>query len=418
MSKTTSRRPARRSLIALDWVNFFLADVQGGIAPYLSIYLLASLSWSPGLIGVAVSAAGIATLIVQTPAGALIDRVTWKRHLMALAMVLIAAGSVATTLSDRFLPIVGAQAAIGAAGTFLTPMVAALTLGIVGYKRLSRRLGRNQVFNHVGNLAAAVSAGMVGYFIARIDIFYLAAIMALVAIIAIYSIREGDIDHRLARGSEERPEGSSIGRFSALLRDRCILIYACSVVLFHFANAAMLPLVGQYLAKGAQGGASLYMSACIITAQLVMAPMAAFSGRFAERWGRKPVFLIALVFLPLRGVLFALGNNPYYLVSVEILDGISNGIFGVINLLIIADLTRGTGRYNVTQGMVATAISVGATLSNMISGFVVDAVGYSGGFLFLAAVAAVALMVFYFGVPETGEPEERPRWPANAVLPG
>ncbi|MES1956259.1 MFS transporter [Salinisphaera hydrothermalis] len=418
MSSSAAREPSRRSLFALDWVNFFLADVQGGIAPFLSIYLLASLNWTPGLIGVAVSAAGIATLVLQTPAGALVDRINWKRHLMALAMLVIAAGSFATGTSDGFFPIVSAQVAIGAAGTFLTPMVAALTLGIVGYKRMSQRQGRNQVFNHAGNLAAAVSAGVVGYFIARAGIFYLAAFMALIALIPIYAIRERDIDHRLARGAEDSASASGLAGFSVLLRDRRLLIYASSVVLFHFANAAMLPLVGQYLATGAGHGASLYMSACIITAQLVMIPMAAFSGRFAQRWGRKPIFLIAFIFLPIRGILFALDNNAYYLVSVEVLDGLSNGIFGVVNVLIIADLTRGTGRYNVTQGMIATAIAAGATLSNMLSGFVVDATGYVGGFVFLAAVAMTALALFYFGVAETGEPEAQPRWLANVTVSG
>lgn len=409
MLLSTSRNPTHRSLLALDWVNFFLADVQSGIAPFLSIYLLASLNWNPGLIGVAVSAASIATLILQTPAGALIDRINWKRHLMALAMVLIAAGSLATAVSEEFFPIVCAQVVIGAAGTFLTPMVGALTLGIVGYKHMSQRQGRNQVFNHVGNLAAAVSAGLVAYFIGRVGIFYLAAIMALVALIPIYAILESDIDHRLARGSEESSNTLALEGFSVLLRDRRLLIYAGAVALFHFANAAMLPLVGQYLATEADRGASLYMATCIITAQIVMIPVAAFSGRFAERWGRKPIFLIALLFLPIRGILFTLDNNPYYLVSVQILDGISNGIFGVVNVLIIADLTRGTGRYNVTQGMIATAIAAGAALSNIVSGFVVDAIGYVGGFLFLAAVAAIALTLFYFGVAETGEPEAQSR---------
>ena len=420
MPSSPAREPSQQSLFALDSTNFLLADVQGGIAPFLSIYLLASLSWSPGMIGVAVSAAGIATLLVQTPAGALIDQITWKRHLMALAMLFIAGGSVATVLTQDFLPIVTAQVVIGAAGAFLTPMIAALTLGMVGYDRLSGRQGRNQVFNHAGNLTAAVSAGLMGYYVAREGIFYLAAVMALFAIVAIYAMRERDIDHRLARGSEEssdEEEGAS-GQLGALLRDRRILLYAASVVLFHFANAAMLPLVGQYMAVGVDHGASLYMSACIIVAQLVMMPMAAFAGSFSSRWGRKPVFLIALLVLPVRGLLFAFGSNPYYLVSVQVLDGVSAGIFGVINILIIADLTRGTGRYNVTQGIVATAISAGAALSNGIAGFVVDAVGYSGGFVFLAVVALAALALFYFGVPETGRPDAQPQWLTRLVAGG
>ncbi|HET7314338.1 MFS transporter [Salinisphaera sp.] len=405
---TPDGRPAARSLIALDWTNFLLADVQGGIAPFLSIYLLSSLNWQPGMIGLAVSVAGAATLLVQTPAGALIDRVTWKRHLMALAMLCIAGASLVTAAFPGAAPIIAAQIVIGAAGAFLTPMIAALTLGIVGYAGLSARQGRNQVFNHIGNLFAAVSAGLVAYYIARIGIFYMAAATALVCICAIYGIRERDIDHRRARGFQADSGAGVDTSLRALMRDRRLLVYAGAVVLFHFANAAMLPLIGQHLAAGAGHGASLYMSACIIVAQLVMIPMAAWSGRFAQSWGRRPIFLIALVCLPVRGVLFAVGSDPYFLVSVQILDGIANGIFGVLNILIIADLTRGSGRYNVTQGVIATAIGAGAALSNFVAGWVVDATSYAGGFFFLAAVAMIALALFYVGVPETGRYEARP----------
>lgn len=394
---------AAQSLAALDWTNFLLADVQGGIAPFLSIYLLSSLNWQPGMIGLAVSLAGAATLVVQTPAGALIDRIRWKRHLMALAMVTIATASLATALFKGPVPIIAAQIAIGVAGAFLTPMIAALTLGIVGYRRLSRRQGRNQAFNHAGNLFAAVSAGLVAYFIARVAIFYLAAITAMVCIIAIYAIRERDIDHHRARGADtaspaEVATGASL---TGLLRDHRVLVYAAAVVLFHFANAAMLPLIGQCLAVGAGHGASLYMSACVIVAQLVMIPIATGAGRFADGWGRRPILLIALACLPVRGLLFAYGTDPYFLVSVQILDGIANGIFGVANILIIADLTRGSGRYNVMQAVIATAIGAGASLSNLIAGWVVDASSYAGGFIFLSSVALAAFALFYIGVPET-----------------
>ncbi|WP_353214098.1 MFS transporter [Salinisphaera hydrothermalis] len=400
---TSDGSPAPRSLMALDWSNFLLADVQGGIAPFLSIYLLSSLHWEPGMIGLAVAIAGAATLLVQTPAGALIDRVTWKRHLMAVAVFCIAMGSLIIAQCDSPVSIVGAQVLMGAAGAFLTPMIAALTLGLVGYDRLSARQGRNQVFNHAGNLFAAVSAGLVAYYVARVGIFYLAAATALVCIVAVYAIRERDIDHRRARGTSDDTSGvEAPGSLTVLFRDRRILVYASAVVLFHFANAAMLPLIGQHLAVGAGHGASLYMSACVIVAQLVMIPMAAWSGRFAVSWGRRPVFLIALACLPLRGVLFAVGTSPTFLVSVQVLDGIANGIFGVLNILIIADLTRGTGRYNVTQGVIATAIGAGASLSNLVAGWVVDMAGYSAGFFFLTAVAFAALVLFYLGVPETG----------------
>jgi len=144
-----------------------------------------------------------------------------------------------------------------------------------------------------------------------------------------------------------------------------------------------------------------YMSACIIIAQLVMIPVAKFTGDRADSWGRRPLFLVAFCALPIRGLIYTLSPSPYWIVGVQALDGIGAGIFGVLWVIVVADLTRGTGRYNVSLGAIATAVGLGAALSNLVAGYVVDWIGYPGGFLFLAACAIGAFLAFYFGVPET-----------------
>lgn len=267
-------------------------------------------------------------------------------------------------------------------------------------------MGRNESFNHAGNVIAAVLAGLIGQFVARRGIFFLVAGMAIGSGICVKSIREREIDHELARGADENetptPEKSphkTEGIFK-LLSDRNLLFFMSAVVLFHFANAAMLPLVGQRLAQGKSVDPTVYMSACVIVAQLVMIPSANITGWLATT-ARKPIFLVGFGVLPIRGVLYTLNNNPYFLVSVQILDGIAGGIFGVLSVLMIADLTKGTGRFNVTQGLLNTAIGIGAGLSNLIAGFVVQKTGYNSAFLMLAAIALVALAVFWFLVPET-----------------
>lgn len=386
---------------ALDALNFFLADVRDGVGPYLAIYLLASRSWSAGDVGVAMSAMGIATLIAQTPAGALVDAINARRALMALSAFAVAAACVAMTWFHGLWPIVAAQAVIGIAVSVLAPGVAALTLGMVGYRGLSARQGRNQAFNHAGNITAAVCAGLIGHYIAREGIFYLVAVFALFSVFAILRVRPRDVDPQLARGESDGGDPAPVGRLSAVLADRRVLMLTAAVTLFHFANAAMLPLVGQYLSIDRNSGASLYMSACIIVAQMVMIPVALGAGRLAERWGRRPVFLIGFAALPLRGIAYTLSDNPLWLVAVQMLDGVGAGIFGVLIVLVVSDLTRGTGRFNVTQGAVATAISLGAALSNLCAGFVVDATGYAMTFGLLAMVALAALVVFALGVPET-----------------
>lgn len=394
----------KRSQRALDWANFFLSDVRDGIGPYLGIYLLASHHWDAGSIGLAMSAMGIATVVAQTPAGALIDATKRKRLLMAAASLTVAACCILMTIFVNLPAIIFFQILMGIAAAVLLPGVAAITLGLVGYRKYPRRQGRNEMFNHAGNVAAAATAGLLGHFIAREWLFYAVAIFAIGGIISVLTIRDKDIDDEVARGAKEGGDDEAEAKTSGLqtvLSNKPLLLFALSIILFHFANAAMLPLVGQQMSANAGSGASLYMSACIIIAQLVMIPVAKYSGQYADIVGRRPIFLIAFAILPIRGFLYTFSDNPYWLVGVQALDGIGAGIFGVLWVIVVADLTKGTGRYNVSLGAIAAAVSVGASLSVLISGYVVNATSYAGGFVFLASIAVVGLVVFYFGVGET-----------------
>ena len=238
-------------------------------------------------------------------------------------------------------------------------------------------------------------------------LFYSLLLFACGSLISALSIRESNIDHIAARGATPdaaRPRGEA--GVLAVLRDRRVLMLGATLTLFHFANAAMLPLVGQYLTIGDRDAASLYMSACIVIAQLVMIPVAWWAGRTAANRGRRPVFLIGLIALPLRGLLYGVSNDPVWLLLVQALDGIGAGVFGVLWLIVAADLTRGTGRYNATVGVLGKLFSLGAAASNLVAGQVVDASGYVGGFLFLAAFGCAAPLIFWWGVGETRPAED------------
>jgi MFS family permease len=404
---------ANRIKHPLDALNFFLADVRDGLGPYLAIYLLTVQKWDEASIGIVMSVAALAGIVAQTPAGALIDKTTAKRAIVILAAVIVTLGSIVLPLYPGFLFVATTQALTGVAAAVFAPALAAITLGIVGPKAFARRIGRNEAFNHAGNATAATLAGIFAYAFGPIVVFWLMAAMAVASILATLAIPANAIDHQMARGlgdlddthdhdAADRPSG-----FQVLLTCKPLLIFAAATVLFHFSNAAMLPLVGQKLALVNSELGTTLMSVCIVAAQLVMVPVAMLVGRKADVWGRKPIFACALAVLALRGALYPLSDNPYWLVGVQTLDGIGAGIFGAIFPLVVADLTYGTGHFNISQGAIATAAGLGGALSTAIAGVIVVKAGYSAAFLTLAALAGIGLILFIVAMPETRPSDAR-----------
>jgi MFS family permease len=385
----------------LDWLNFFLADVKDGLGPFLAIFLMSSQHWDAGRIGVVLTVAGVATVLARGPAGALVDAIKWKRTLIAIGALVVTVAAAVMALIPQFWSVATAQAASGIADAIFPLAVAAISLGIVGRKLFPRRVGRNEAFNHAGNAVTAIVAGLAGYFIAPAAVLWLIAALALASIVAVYAIGGKAIDHEAARGSDDGGRGHQPSRLSYLFENRSLLLFTAAITLFHLANAAMLPLIGEKLSQSNQQTSSLFIAACIITAQIVMAPIAILVGRKADAWGRKPIFLVGFAVLPIRGLLYTLTENPYALISIQILDGVGAGIFGVLFFIVIADLTKGTGHYNLAQGASSACWGLGAAMSNGIAGYIVDSFGYSAAFLFLAGCAVLALLVFWLGVPET-----------------
>jgi MFS family permease len=395
---------------ALDAANFFLADVRDGLGPYLAIYLLTEQKWDAAHIGIVMSIATIAGIAAQTPAGALVDATRAKRLMMAGAAILVTAVSLLLPWFPGFWPVAFSQGIAHAAGVVFPPALAAVSLGIVGHRAFTRRIGRNESFNHAGNAAAAAIAGISAFLFGPSVVFYLLGAMSLASVASVLAIPEEAIDHDLARGLHDTEQGADDGEqhdqpsgLSILLTCRPLLIFAVCVTLFHLANAAMLPLVGQKLALQDKNLGTSLMSACIVAAQIVMVPMAILVGARADTWGHKRFFLTALLILPLRGILYTFSDNPAWLVGVQLLDGIGAGIFGAIFPVIVADLMRNTGRFNIAQGIVITAQSIGAALSTTLAGIVVVQAGYSAAFLTLGAIAAGGFVICLLALPETSE---------------
>jgi MFS family permease len=400
-------RSADRSL---DAVNFFLADVRDGLGPYLAIYLLAVHKWDPASIGLVMTVAGLAALLAQTPAGALMDRVNAKRATVVIAALLVTGSCVVLPWITSFTLVAATQVVSAVAGTVFAPAIAAISLGIVGPRAFARRMGRNETFNHAGNAVAAVLAGGLAYIGGPVVVFYLMAALTLASVAAVLMIPSTAIDHEQARGSPAAPERQpGPSSFGMLLRDRTLLTLAACCALFHLANAAMLPLVGQKLSQTNPALATTLTAACIVAAQLVMVPAAMLVGTRADVWGRKPLLLAGFLILPIRGVLYPLSDAPAWLLGVQLLDGIGAGIFGALLPVMVSDLTQGTGRFNITLGAVSTVFGLGAALSPGLAGVIVQFAGYDVAFLTLAAIAALAF-VLAMAMPET-----RPHTGASTV---
>jgi len=339
-----------QSLRGLDFINFTLADVRDGIGPFLGIYLLSAQHWNFRDIGIATSIATFAGVVVQTPAGAFVDRFKNKKTIVSIASVLIGLGTLLILIKPSYSVVIISQIIVGVAATFIAPSIAAMTLGLVGYKKLEQRTGRNEMFNHGGNVTSAVVSGLIGYYLGLQGIFVFTLLLSFASVYLLRFIDNNEIDYQLSRGSFSEEKTHSLKSSSGIILNPLFLIFTTCCVLYHFANAAMLPLAGQYIVSENKVNASVYMSACIVIAQLVMVPTAAWCSRKSTS-GRKWLMLVCFAALPIRGLLYTLSPNPYFITSVQVLDGLSAGIFGVVSILIVADLTKGSGHFNLANGI-------------------------------------------------------------------
>lgn len=397
-----SEAEKKKSIRALLATNFFLADVQTGLGPFLAAYL-ASAGWNAGRVGAALTLGGIVTVVVQTPAGAIVDRTTSRRMVLAVGCLVLLAGAILLSMSTAPWSVYTAQFLVGGTAPFLAPTLAAITMGVVGVKLFDRQFGRNQSFNSAGNVACALLIAGVSRLFGNRAIFIAAALLTIPTIFSVMAIRSDDIDERLARGAREETHGDarpeSIWR--TLFGDRVLLFFFVCAFFFLFANAAMLPQLGEMLSKGVRSSAAPFMSACVIVTQLVIMCTASTIGRYSNKHGRKPLLLVGFGVLPVRALLYTLTHTTSLLIAVQLLDGVANAIFGVVSILVVADRTRGTGRFNLVQGALATAVGIGAALSTSFGGALIQRYSYTVSFLALGGIALLALGVLAFGVPET-----------------
>ncbi len=393
--------PSRRSLRGLDWFIFFLADVQTGFGPFISVYLTTQ-KWTQVEIGLVLSIGGIVGLIGQVPGGAIIDAAKSERLVAGLAIATIACCALAYAAWPIFPVVVTAATLHAAASCVLGPAIAAISLGLVGPLAIGERLGRNARFASLGNGVAAAVMGTAGYLLSSQSVFLVTFLLAIPTLVALSRIREEEVDVARAHGAmpREASEGADTSVLH-LVQKRPLVIFALSVLLLQLANAAMLPLMAGVVTTRSSEWATVLIAACIIVPQAIVALLSPSVGRKTQHWGRRPLLLIGFGALAVRGLLFAAVRDPYLLVLVQVFDGVTAAVFAVLVPLIVADVAFGTGHFNLAQGIVGTATGIGASLSTALGGYISDRFGSSTAFVGLACVAAAGLLLVMLVMPET-----------------
>lgn len=335
---------------------------------------------------------GVAGMIMTAPAGALIDATSRKRSFIVAAGVCSLIASGILLLWQSFWLVSLSQVTTGIAGAAIGPAVIGITLGMVRQKGFNRQNGRNQAFNHAGNMIAAGLAGFLGWQFGLKAVLWVFAVFGVLSIVSALMIPRGSIDDKAARGLKETGEhaGRASG-FRVLLECKPLLVLAAALACFHLGNGAMLPLYGLAVVTQKHGNPAGFVAITIVVAQGVMIVASLLAYRMAEKSGYWWVLLISFLALPIRGVLAGSLINWWGVYPVQMLDGVGAGLQSVAVPGLVARILNGTGRVNVGQGAVMAVQGIGASLSPAIGGWIAQAIGFSAMFMILGSFALVSV---------------------------
>ena len=374
----------------LDAVNFFLADMQGGLGPFVSVFLVTAADWTAAQVGIVLTIAGLIGICLHIPAGAIIDAAKFKRAILIGGAVVLSACALAIQQAPILPVVFAADVVMAILGAIFAPTVAAITLGLVPQEALLPRLARNVIWDRMGNIFVAAAAGAVGWWWTQRAIFFLVPVFAAASTAAVMSIPGRNIDHRRARAGD-CASGKPVGFLRLITSNRGLLALGLIVASFHFASDAMLPLAGQKLALHYPGLETALTSSLILTVQLITIPVAAVVGTTAKSWMVKPLLAIACVALMARGIIFSAVSNAAIIIAAQALDGIAVGIWDTLLPLMLARFVAGSGRYSTSRGLLGMIQGVGGSLSNAAGGVVATMAGYSAAFGMLALFAGLTL---------------------------
>jgi MFS family permease len=283
-------------------LNFFMADMQSGIGPFVGVFLLAR-GWDSGLIGTAMTVGNVAGMLITIPIGGLIDTTNFKRAWVIVPGICVVGASALILLSQNFWVVAGSQIATAVAGAAIVPAVTGITLGIVRQRGFNRQIGRNQAFNHAGNMVGAALSGYLGWTLGYTAVFGLAAAFGIVSVICVLMIPAKASDNRAARGTKEEDPDSQPSAWHVLLTHKPLLVLSMALAAFHLGNASIVALYGLAAVTGERANGPGFVATTVVVAQAVMVIASVVAMRVAEKRGYWPSLLLSFAALPVRGVL-------------------------------------------------------------------------------------------------------------------
>jgi len=391
------------SLIALDWLNFFLAPIRAGLASYLPIYFTHK-GFTGGQVGLIIATLALTAAIATTPAGQFVDKYPHKRHLMAINLFLFACCVLAMIFVHNFRLILLTQVCVGIVCSIMAPTLGAISLGLVGYNRMAGRLGRNDAYNHAGSVAVAAAVGSLGLYFPVESMFCLVLFLCAACITSVLIMKDKDVNEAWATGLSEKASISQATTIKTVIKSPGFVVFLMSVLLFNLTNGTLLPLVLERIVHFPTNGSgslnAFWPTSCIIVAELVMIFTAIFTGQWADK-GRKPLLLACYAALAIRALIFAVAKSPALLVAGQIFDGVSAGVFGVISITIVSDLAYGSGHFNLSQGLTYAFCAIGAAASNYLGGMLADKLGFEPACFIIVCTGLSGLVFVAKFMPET-----------------
>ncbi|PYB71813.1 MFS transporter [Rhizobium wuzhouense] len=400
----TTKGLTDRSLVALACLNFFLADARDGLGPFLDGFL-ATNGWSPMTLGIIATLGGVLGMIATPLFGAWVDASHRKRMLIILPVIVVTGAALWTLASPGNASVFGGQSATAVVGAVVGPALMGLTLGLVGEKRFSQQVARNEFWNHLGNVAslAAIYAATVAF--GMKGVIGLMVFTAIAAVLAALAIDPKRINHDVARGLAHDRGLPGPSGYSVLLGSKGLIMLAVTLMIFHFGNAPISRLIAQDFSL--QLGTPFRTTALITgISQLAIIAVALAAPSLIRRFGLASIFAIGLLALPIRGAIAGSFTDFAAIFPVQIFDGIGAGLIGIATPVAVERILSGTGRFNVGLAAVMTVQGVGASFSNIVAGSLTDIGGYGLAYWVHGGVAALAFAAFLIGRDDIAPPKK------------